>query len=77
MLPLSVELKNNYEAYTCIYHFLLVIMLMNISSEFLILLFLSHFDNFKNVCLRSDGIWERFLNMKFHILQKKMNMRKH
>lgn len=39
MLPLSIELKNSCEAYTCIYSFLLVIMLMNICSEFLVLLF--------------------------------------
>lgn len=27
--------------------------------------------NFKNLCLRSHGIQERFLSMKFHVFKKK------
>lgn len=38
----------------------------------LILLVPSHCDNFKNVCLRINGIWERCLSMEFHALKTKV-----
>lgn len=48
---LSLELKNNCEVYPCICPSLLVFLLMNIPSEFLILHFHSHWDNFEEFCV--------------------------
>lgn len=72
VLPMSIEVTNSWETHTCIYPFLLVIALMNVSSEFLVLLFASDCDHFKNTCLGSHGMPERFPSMNFHVLKKKL-----